>query len=202
MKEERVSLGYLWGTTETNKLAFVPPNPHLTPVICRQRKPGRAPKTARPRHSYIAVNTRKGRVYIPMAFPPRDHAKPAPDCVWEEVPGRELVSVGAAWEIVFSKRQRRQESSRKWPRLWLCAGAWITSIGFFRGLRKRGESANQTLSNILHAPHISGPTGCTLSKLETILQAVLLTDTSSPRQIRSAQNVSHVEPLLPSLPAL
>ncbi len=69
---------------------------------------------------------------------------------------------------------------------------------FSRGLRKTGASANQTLSNILHAPHISGPTGCTLSKLETILQAALLTDTSSPRRILSAQNVSHVEPLLPS----
>lgn len=68
--------------------------------------------------------------------------------------------------------------------------------------RRETGSANQTLSNILLAPHISGPTGCTLSKPETISQPVVLTDTSSPRQILTAQNVSHAEPLLPSLHAL
>lgn len=69
---------------------------------------------------------------------------------------------------------------------------------FFSGAtQERGwvGITNQTLSNILHAPHISGPTGCTLSKLEPMKQAVLLTDISSPKQILFTQNVSHVKPL-------
>lgn len=75
---------------------------------------------------------------MPVAFPPRDRAKPAPECVWEELPGQEHVTIGAAWEILFSKKQQKQESWCSRPRLQPCAKAWITSIGFLGGYA-RGE---------------------------------------------------------------
>ena len=92
------------GGTETHKLTFIPLNPHLTPIICWERKPG---CTLRLPDSDTVVNTQKLWFSSLWRFPLKIMP---PECVWEELPDWANVTGGAAWEMLnlFWKKQQQE----------------------------------------------------------------------------------------------
>lgn len=133
------------------------------------------------RHGYIVINTANAGFHPCGVFPTRDHAKLS----LQTVCGRKCRSGGCDWnlQIIMHRTLSRNRVLKHESHQWVSSGA-----------THEGSVQNQTLGSILHAPRISGPTGCTLSKLETMLQALVMTDASSPRL-----SVSHVQPVVPTV---
>lgn len=125
-------------------------------------------------------------VFFPVAFPLKIIP---PECAWEKLPDRANVTEGAAREMlnIFSKNSASPNSRAlllntiqtlsSWPGHQKQHSQEMSELPCSHVLKheqicsaatQQGQAANLPLSNILHAPHISRPTGCTLSKLEPI----------------------------------